>query len=175
MHLSSLVEMVESGFDERVLLGTRERPVTGAELGRIVRAGASTLAGYEALVYAGENHPLLPVALFSAAWAGIPFVPVNYRLEDQQLKDLVARQPGAMVLADEATAPRIAGDAPVTVFDDWLALLPADAPPSDPPFDDDAVAIVLFTSGTTSEPKSALLRHRRLMAYLLGSVEFGSA
>jgi acyl-CoA synthetase (AMP-forming)/AMP-acid ligase II len=45
----------------------------------------------------------------------------------------------------------------------------------DPPFDDDEVAIVLYTSGTTSEPKSALLRHRHLMAYLLGSVEFGGA
>ena len=34
---------------------------------------------------------------------------------------------------------------------------------------------MLYTSGTTSEPKSALLRHRHLMAYLLGSVEFGGA
>jgi hypothetical protein len=116
--------MVESGFAERVLLGTRERPVTGADLGRLVRAGASTLNGYEALVYAGENHPLLPVALFSAAWAGIPFVPVKYRLEDQQLNALVARQQGALVLADAATAPRISGDAPVLVFDGWLAALP---------------------------------------------------
>jgi acyl-CoA synthetase (AMP-forming)/AMP-acid ligase II len=175
MHLSSLVEMVESGFDDRVLLGSSEHPVTGAELGRRVRAGASTLAGYQALVYVGENHPLLPVALFSAAWAGIPFVPVNYRLEDHHLNSLVDRQPGALALADESTAPRIAGDAPVVVFDEWLASLPDAAPAGDPPFDDDDVAVVLYTSGTTSEPKSALLRHRHLMAYLLGSVEFGGA
>ena len=175
MHLASLVEMVESGFDERVLLGEGDRIVTGAELGRLVRAGASTLAGYPALVYVGENHPLLPVALFSAAWAGIPFVPVNYRLEDHQLNALVARQPGALVLADEHTAPRVQADGPVRELDEWLRSLPADPPPSDPPFDDDEVAIVLYTSGTTSEPKSALLRHRHLMAYLLGSVEFGGA
>jgi acyl-CoA synthetase (AMP-forming)/AMP-acid ligase II len=175
MHLSSLVEMVESGFDERVLLGTREHPVTGRELGRLVRAGASTLGGYEALVYVGENHPMLPVALFSAAWAGIPFVPVNYRLEDHHLNSLVARQPGALVLADPATARRITGEAPVMVFDDWLSALPSDPPAIDPPFDDEQVAVVLYTSGTTSEPKSALLRHRHLMAYLLGTVEFGGA
>ena len=48
-------------------------------------------------------------------------------------------------------------------------------PAIDPPFDDDDVAVVLYTSGTTSEPKAALLRHRHLMAYLLGSVEFGGA
>ena len=77
MHLASLVEMVESGFDERVLLGSVTAPVTGTDFGRMVRSGASTLPGYTSLVYAGENHPLLPVALFSAAWAGIPVVPVN--------------------------------------------------------------------------------------------------
>lgn len=174
MHLSSLVEMIESGFDDRVLLGTTDAPVTGTELGRLARCGGSTLGGYSALVYVGENHPRLPVALFAAAWAGIPFVPVNYRLEDHQLNALVGRQPGALVLADAAAAPRIVG-ATVIVFDDWLEALPNDPPALDPPFDDNAVAVVLYTSGTTSEPKSALLRHRHLMAYLLGSVEFGSA
>lgn len=175
MHLSSLVEMVESGFDDRVMLGASDSAVTGAQFGVLVRGGASTLGGYRALVYVGENHPLLPVALFSAAWAGIAFVPVNYRLEGHQLNSLVARQPGALVLADPATASRIAGEAPVIVFDDWLASLPADPPAIEPPSDDDEVAVILYTSGTTSEPKSVLLRHRHLMAYLLGSVEFGGA
>ena len=40
---------------------------------------------------------------------------------------------------------------------------------------DDGVAIELFTSGTTGEPKSAILRHANLMAYIFGSVEFMSA
>ncbi len=175
MHLSSLIEMVESGLDDRVLLGGRDAPVTGAEIGRLARRGASTLGPYGALVYAGENHPLLPVALFAAAWAGIPFVPVNYRLEDGQLNNLVGRRPDALVLADAATAPRVATGAAVVVFDEWLDSLPEDVTATEPPFDDDEVAVVLYTSGTTSEPKSALLRHRHLMAYLLGSVEFAGA
>lgn len=176
MHLASLVEMVESGFDDRVLLGTTNHPVTGARLGQLVRSGASKLAGQQALVYAGENHPLLPVALLSAAWAGIPFVPVNYRLEDHHLLELVERQPGSLVLADETTAPRLTGvSSTVRVFDDWLAALPEEHAEVEPPFDDDEVAIVLYTSGTTSKPKAALLRHRHLMAYLLGTVEFGGA
>ena len=173
MHLSSLVEMVESGFDDRALFGTAADPVTGAAFGQRVRGGAVTLGSHRALVYAGENHPMLPLALFAAAWAGIPFVPVNYRLEDHQLNALIERQPDALVLADPTTAPRVNGD--VMVFDDWLASVPSQFEPVDPPFDDDEVAIVLYTSGTTSEPKSALLRHRHLMAYLLGSVEFGGA
>ena len=41
--------------------------------------------------------------------------------------------------------------------------------------DDEAVAVELFTSGTTGEPKSAVLKHKNLMAYILGTVEFMSA
>jgi len=175
MHLSSLVEMVESGFDERILLGEESGSVTGADLGRLVRSGASTLTGFSALVYVGENHGLLPVVLFAAAWAGVPFVPVNYRLEDGQLNALVARQSGALVLADAATATRLVTSSTVLTIDEWLTALPSEHLEVEAAFDDDAVAVILYTSGTTSEPKSALLRHRHLMAYLLGSVEFGGA
>ncbi|MEV5835188.1 fatty acid--CoA ligase family protein [Nocardia sp. NPDC052112] len=175
MHLSSMVEMIESGFADRELLGAAERRVTGAELGVLAKRGAATLPAYPALVYAGENHPLLPVALLAAACAGVPFVPVNYRLDDTQLNSLIDRQPTALVLADAATAPRVQAAGRVAVFDDWLAELPADPPPVDPPVADDDVAVVLYTSGTTAAPKSALLRHRHLMAYLLSTVEFGSA
>ena len=167
--------MVESGFDERILLGEESGSVTGADLGRLVRSGASTLTGFSALVYVGENHGLLPVALFAAAWAGVPFVPVNYRLEDGQLNALVARQSGALVLADVATATRLVTSSTVLTFDEWLTALPSEHLEVEAAFDDDAVAVILYTSGTTSEPKSALLRHRHLMAYLLGSVEFGGA
>ena len=83
MHLSSLVTMLESGLADRTLLdGTRR--LTGADIGGLVRNGAVTAAGRSAVVYAGENHPELPIALLSAAWAGVPFVPVNDRLDDAQ-------------------------------------------------------------------------------------------
>src|SRR5258708_10126841 len=32
-----------------------------------------------------------------------------------------------------------------------------------------------MTSGTTAEPKSAILRHRHLVSYVLGTVDFSSA
>ncbi|MDQ1458543.1 MAG: hypothetical protein QOI08_27, partial [Actinomycetota bacterium] len=41
--------------------------------------------------------------------------------------------------------------------------------------DPDAVAVMLFTSGTTGAAKAALLRHRHLVSYVISSVEFMSA
>ena len=179
MHLSSLVEMVESGFGERVLLGDENSQITGTDFGFLVRLGATQVHNkYASVIYVGENHPLLPIGLFAAAWAGVPFVPVNYRLEDRQLRSLIERYPNSLVLTDPLTADRLIGLSPL-IFDDWLRGLSKidleEVGPIEPAENDDDVAVVLFTSGTTSEPKSALLRHRHLMAYLLGSVEFGSA
>jgi acyl-CoA synthetase (AMP-forming)/AMP-acid ligase II len=174
-----MLDMVESGCADRPLLGTGDELLTGADLARLSRAGGSALVGHGALVYVGESHPHLPVALFAAAVAGVPYVPINYRLDDAQLLDLIGNQPDALVLTDEVTAPRLTGigaDGPaVRTFDDWLSTLPTDADPPEPRWDDDEVAVVLYTSGTTSAPKAALLRHRHLMAYLLGTVEFASA
>lgn len=174
MHVATLVEMIESAYADRRLLGAEGgSALTGPELGRTVRLGAAKLAGRGAVVYVGENHAFLPCLALSAAWAGVPFVPLNYRQDDSTLARLIAAQPDPAVITDEASAARVGTSG--NVLDDWLADLEERAPLSEPAEDADAVAIVLYTSGTTSAPKAALLRHRHLMAYLLGSVEFGSA
>ena len=41
--------------------------------------------------------------------------------------------------------------------------------------DPDDPAVLLFTSGTTGEPKAAVLRHRHLTSYVLETVEFMGA
>lgn len=166
-----MLEMIESSFDDRHLIGAaNDSSWNGPRLAAEIRGRAATLVGRSAVVYVGENHPLLPVAAFGAAWAGVPFVPINYRLADERIAELVGRHPNALVLTDASAVRRVAG---ATLFDDWLAVpLERDVAAAD---DDDAVAVVLFTSGTTADPKAALLRHRHLMAYLLGSVDFAGA
>ena len=47
----------------------------------------------------------------------------------------------------------------------------------EPCFDPDgeAIAVLLYTSGTTAAPKAAVLRHRHLTSYVITSVEFVGA
>ena len=58
--------------------------------------------------------------------------------------------------------------------DDFLAQA-RDAEPAAEFADPDSVGIVLFTSGTTSQPKAVELTHNNLTSYVTGTVEFGSA
>ncbi|GAA2401748.1 fatty acid--CoA ligase family protein [Actinomadura vinacea] len=174
MNLAMILDMVADGMADRVLVGDREDGLTGAGLRARATAGGAHVAatGADRLVYLGGNGPVFPVALFAAALAGVPFLPLNYRLSADQLAEVMSRQDAPLVVTD--TPERTPGARTIGV-EEFLRL-PADRPapqPSHEP-DPDAIAVLLMTSGTTAAPKSAVLRHRHLAAYVLGSVEFGS-
>jgi acyl-CoA synthetase (AMP-forming)/AMP-acid ligase II len=166
-----ILEMAASAGDRPAVV-TEGGSLSAAELLALAGVAAERFRAYPAVLYLGTNHLAYPVALFGAAQAGIPFIPLNYRLGEQQLAGLLARHPGALVLRqgdlDGLLNP---GDGPVgsvvPATDSGVeAGLGAD--------EADPVAVVLYTSGTTAAPKAALLRHRHLLAYVLNTVEFGS-
>jgi len=160
MNITMILEMVASGGD-RPVVTANGRSLTASDLLARARAAAHRFQGHPAVLYLSPSHLAYPVALFGAALAGIPFIPLNYRLGDHQLARLLARHPGALVLRPA----------------DLDALLSAEEAADTPELtqDQDSVAVVLYTSGTTAEPKAALLRHRHLLAYVLNTQEFASA
>jgi len=157
MNIAMILEMAASAGD-RPAVTAGGRTLTTTELLRRAHAAARRFADRPAVVYLGANHLTYPVALFGAALAGVPFVPMNYRLGPEQLATLRARHPGALVLNPGALDDIEGTDEQVTA-----------------PYDADAIAVLLYTSGTTAEPKAAVLRHRHLLAYILNTLEFGSA
>lgn len=176
MNLVLLLEMA-SGFGERPALGSTEAAISFAELSERAARGASVLrdAGAGHAVMLGRNGPLLPELMFAAALAGVPLTPVNYRLSATQLRGLVAELDRPLVVADSDYLPVVEGWFPCMSSVDFLAAADRADPVDPTPVHDDAPAVMLFTSGTTSKPKIVPLRHENLAAYIIGTVEYGSA
>jgi acyl-CoA synthetase (AMP-forming)/AMP-acid ligase II len=178
MNLAMLVEMAAEGFGSRIAYGPRDDGLTYEHLLEEVRRAASLFVaqGAERVALVGENGHVVPLCLFGAGLAGVPYVPLNYRLSDDILRGLVAEVVPVALVADPEVVERLDGsEAKIVVRDDFVREVTA-APIVDLPFvDPEDVAILLFTSGTTSAPKAAVLRHRHLVSYIFGSVEFGGA
>jgi acyl-CoA synthetase (AMP-forming)/AMP-acid ligase II len=178
VNLSLLVDMAASAAGERMaVVADGAGGLTYGELAARSRAGADLLGRRDAtaLVYVGTNHPAFAVGVFAAAAAGVPFVPLNYRLGADQLADLVGRHPGALVVHDPSVEAPVAAPRAMA-RDAFLGATGAAGPVPEPAFVDPAsVAVILYTSGTTAAPKGVVLRHRHLLAYVLGTVELASA
>lgn len=178
VNLSLLLQMAADSIGDRTAWGPREGGVSFAEL----RRRADQIAGWlaerdtEHLALIAENSVAVPPLLFGAATAGVPFAPLNYRLTDVQLATQLDRLAPVVVVVDAASAPRVTARPDIEVITlAQIAVLHDSAtvfasPPAMPSGDD--VAVSLFTSGTTGEPKIALLRHRHLAAYVISTVEF---
>lgn len=178
MGIEMVLDMAASADPDRLAVGRRGAGMTYRQLSDIASGGAAVIAERAAahLVFVGVNGPVLPVLTFAAARAGVPLAPLNYRLATDQLRELVAQLDRPLIVADPAYRDKLDGAADhVLTSDEFLALARTTAPAEAAFVPDDATAIVLFTSGTTSAPKGVLLRHQHLLSYLFNTVEFGSA
>jgi len=168
--------MVADGPDQRILIGSKDDGLTGVTLRRMAFSLAAELRaeGSGPVAFLSGNGPEYAVTLFASSIAGRPFLPLNYRLGDDQLGEILARQSHATVFTEDA--------ARVARLAEHVVIRPVHLPDpeSEPSFgvadvDSEDIAILLMTSGTTAAPKSAVLRHRHIASYVFESVDYLSA
>ncbi len=174
MNAALLLELAVSACGERVAVTDGRRSLTTSDVAELAAAGAAQLVAQraESLVYVSTHGPVFAVAFFAAATAGVPIVPLNYRLPPDALRALLANHPGGLVVADD---PAVLGTTTAVRPEDWLASLSAETTPPPVPGDPELPAVLLYTSGTTSAPKAVVLRHRHLTSYVLSTVELAAA
>ena len=182
MHLSTLLEMASDGFGERVAFGSRKEGLTYAGLLDSARRAGAWAAdrGAQRVGLVDVNSEAVPILLYGSGLAGLPFVPVNYRLADDQLRTILARTAPAVVVVSDEILDRV-GDVEgieLVTRNTFLAELdryPVAGSAASALWSPDEIAILLFTSGTTGEPKAAVLRHKHLASYIISTVEFMAA
>lgn len=180
MNLAMLLEMAAESFPERGAVTCGAQSLTYAALLTAARTAASVFRerGAAHAVLLDVSSPAVPIALFGAAAAGIPYVPLNYRLTTAELDELLLRAaPGVLISTPQAVRGlTLPPDLQVIDRDAFLDFtLRGAGLAAELPEDGQAVAVQLFTSGTTGRPKAAVLRHENLMSYILGTLEFGVA
>ena len=169
MNIHLLLQMASEamGYREAIICG--DTRMSFEELGEAAKSVAAKVRSGEKVAYLAEGHPAFPATLFGAALAGTPFVSLNYRLSREQLDAQIARVTPAQFITDTDVTSE-----GMSVLSPHAAMV-GEPLQGEAPDEDGAVAVELFTSGTTGEPKSAVLRHANLMAYIFGTVEFMSA
>ena len=154
MNVAMLLDMAADALGDRLAVGTADAGLTFAELREQSRAVAAGVPDGMCALACGDPCGIdTPVALFAAAWAGVSYAPLNFRLPEAARAELLARiEPAALF------DPARTGD-------------PGEGFPDEP----EHPAVLLFTSGTSAAPKAAVLEHDQLLAYQFNQVEFASA
>ena len=114
MHLSSLLDIAADALGDRVAVAAcgdgGDLTYAGALAERVEPSRAtSRAAGAERLVAVDVNSEAVPIGLFGAARAGIPYVPVNYRLADAQLAAILERAAPGLAVVEPSVPARLGG------------------------------------------------------------------
>lgn len=162
-----------------------ERRWTYAELDAAANRVAHRLLGLglargDRVAAYGKNSDAYVILWLACTRAGLIHVPINYALTEGELKYIVDQSAAAALFYDPAIAEHVDHVRPelkCTAFGtlhggtdaarDVLAAagdaaLPATAPAVE--IDENDVAQLLYTSGTTAAPKGAMMTHRALLA-----------
>lgn len=167
---------------ERIAIRHGDRTLTyeqladrAEQLGAVLRRHG--VARGDRVAYLGGNSAAILEVLFAALRIGAVFVPLNTRLATAELGYMLDDSGSRVLVAgpDKLAEAHAAADA-ATAVDSVLVTTEMEALASDAAdlpvlaVDDDDIALIVYTSGTTGRPKGAQLTHRNIEANTLNQL-----
>jgi acyl-CoA synthetase (AMP-forming)/AMP-acid ligase II len=173
--LAGFVERHARQRPDGIAIRYGERQWSWAEWASRIRraAGALQAAGVrrgECVAFLDKNHPACLEVLFAAASIGAVTTVVNCRVTGDGLAHVLGDGRARLLFvgaelrpAVEAAAAEVAGlERIVPVDDEYESLLAAASPAQPAEVDESDTALLIYSSGTTGQPKGVLLSQRAL-------------
>jgi fatty-acyl-CoA synthase len=198
--IADLLHRTAQREPDRTAIVYRDLRQTYADLDAVVSRTAGALAargvaaGDRIAIFSHNNHAFV-VCYFALARLGAVSVPINFMLGPAEVGYVLEHAEATGLIAEDALVP-VAGQAPGVaelavhgvIMDhggdvpagwepvaDWLAYDGTVTSPGAPDviIGDDDLAQLIYTSGTESRPKGAMLTHRSLIAQYVSCVTDG--
>jgi fatty-acyl-CoA synthase len=115
----------------------------------------------------GRNSDAYFIAWLACVRGGFVHVPVNYALTGEELAYIVRQSGSRLVLTGTGLAGNLASiDVASLRLNDLVAVaMDPDAPVGlDPDLEDNSLAQIVYTSGTTAAPKGAMMTHKAMLS-----------
>ena len=165
-----LHQVVDRASPGNVALVHGNLALTFGELAARIRRTATLAAQIagpgEGIAVVGDNHPVWVECQYGIPASGRLTVFLNHRLAAPELESILRRSRAKAVVGSATELARLPDTLPRWTFEEWSALV--DETPAAPPPPETAgsgsAAWLIFTSGTTAEPKGALLTHAGILA-----------
>lgn len=173
-HLATLVDEFERNASDVAIVAThglRRRRITYGQLASLSRRFAAELSsrsiskGDRVLIWA-ENSPEWVAAFFGCVLRGVVPVPLDAS-SPAVFPNRVAREVApVLLLLDRERSKNLDAIAPVILLDDLSEIITRDLADADASLTSADTLQVIFTSGTTSDPKGVVHTHGNVLASL---------
>ena len=115
----------------------------------------------------GPNSPLWVISFFACARAGIILVPLDIKSPPEFVENVKTRTNPKFALVSRATpSERESIAVPLIYMEDLPSLYEQYSSYKEPNISEDDLVEIMFTSGTTGDPKGVMLTHKNLISNL---------